>query len=210
MHPAKINISGYIGGVTLNGTLNRSAVSQVGHSPALEAAQAGTLSTRTDEDEGILTLGADHGIQTADVIDLYWTVAGVDGRRYNVVVGTVAGTNVPFSGGSGDDLPVQDTAITAQKQLVIDTDFDGDKLEAIGALCGKRGHVSFYESGAVLALAVDLAAGEPWYWLSDGPFANPLAGKVIDYAVVTQAATTATTFKLGVIYNSLAPSLSPW
>ena len=201
MPTSRLTITGDVGGIPVSSTLTRTADSQIGHQPesGLSKAKAGTLSTRTDDTEGTLTLEADHGIETADTIDLYWD----GGRRYGVTVGTVAGNNVPISGGAGDVLPTQDTAVTASEQLVIDTDFDGDLLAAIAVLCAARGHIAFYESGDVLALALDLSAATLWHWLDGGTAVNPLAGKTIDYVVATQAGSTAAaTLKLGILYDS--------
>lgn len=68
----------------------------------------GTLSTRTDNTSGQLTLDSLHGVLSDSVGGLYWN----GGQRLGVAVGTVNGNLVPFSGGSGDNLPAQDTAIT--------------------------------------------------------------------------------------------------
>lgn len=198
MPTGRITMNADVGGVAMASTITRTADGHIGHSPTLPIALAGTLSTRSTDTAGTLTLGAGHGLVQTNIVDLYW--AG--GRRYDVVVGVVDGNNVPISGGSGDVLPTQTTAITTQQQTVIDTDFDADLLEMIAMCCANRGHASFYETGAI-ALAVDLPAGEVWEWHSGGSATNPLAGKTIDRVVVTQAATATTaTLKLGGLYNS--------
>ena len=197
MPTSMLNITGSVGGISINSSISRTADGQISHQVALPAAKSGTLSTRTSDTAGTLTLASGHGIVDADVVDLYWD----GGRRYGVVVGTVAGDDVPISGGAGDVLPAQDTAITVRVQQQIDTDFVGNLLEAIAALCNQRGHVAFYNE-TTLELAVDLAAEELWWWLSGGTAANPLAGKTITHVVVTQASTSATTFRLGVLYDS--------
>lgn len=75
--------------------------------------KTGTLSTRTNNSDGTLTLTANHGIETGDVIDLYWS----GGSRRNVTVGTVSVNSVPISSGAGTNLPVQATAIVASPQV---------------------------------------------------------------------------------------------
>ena len=196
---SRLTISGDVGGIQVNSTLTRTAAGQIGHDLTLNAAKAGALTTRTNDTTGSLTLATGHGIETADVIDLYWD----GGRRYGVSVGTVVGDVVPISGGAGDVLPAQDTAITAAECQIIDTDFDADLLAAIAALATARGHLSFYEAGEVLALSLDLAANALWHWLDGGTATNPLAGKTIDYVVATQAgATAAANLRLGILYDS--------
>jgi hypothetical protein len=78
-------------------------------SPTLAAAKTGTLTTRTDNDTGTLTMTAGHGITTGQTLDVYW--AG--GQRRGMTVGTVATNSVPIDGGAGDNLPANTTAITA-------------------------------------------------------------------------------------------------
>lgn len=200
MPASRLTLSGDIGGISLSSTLTRTADGQIGHDVTLNAAKAGTLSTRTSDTVGTLTLEGGHGIQDGDTIDVYWD----GGRRYDVTVGTVAGNDVPISGGAGDVLPAEDTAVTAAKQHVIDTDLDGDLLEAIGAIATARVHLGFYNTGASLALSLDLSATELWHWLNGGTASNPLAGESIDYVVATQAGSASTAnLKLGILYDSM-------
>lgn len=198
---SKVTFGGDIGGASIAGSAQRTASGALNQIFTANAAKAGTLSTRTNDTDGTLTLGAAHGVATSDVIDLYWD----GGRRYGVTVGTVSGTSVPISGGTGDNLPAQDTAITCAVQQVIDIDVEGDLLVAIGAVCGKRGQLCLMESTTV-HLHVDLAAGEPWLWIKDSGFANPVVGDTITHAVFTQsdAGASPPTFRMGVLYDSLS------
>ena len=85
--------------------------------------------------EGVATLGADHGIETGDLVDVYWE----GGVRYGVTVGTVSGTSVPLAdSGAGDNYPAQGTAITVAPVTELDSDFDGDKLVALAAPSTER------------------------------------------------------------------------
>lgn len=200
MPSATLTVSGDIGGVVMNSTLQRTADGQIGQGPVtVAAAKAGTLDTRSTDTTGIIGSTA-HGMTDGDVMDIYWD----GGRRYDVDV--VAGTdtdNITFSGGTGDVLPAATTAVTVQEQLVIDIDFVGDNLKAIGALCTKRGHISFRDSGGSTLLSVDLIANEAWFWLDGGTAVNPLAGDTVADLVYTQSdsANTATT-RVGVLYDS--------
>ena len=67
----------------------------------------GTLTVRTDNTSGQITLNAGHGIVTGQLFDLFWS----GGARSGCIAGAVSGNNVPFSGGTGDNLPAQDTAV---------------------------------------------------------------------------------------------------
>lgn len=69
----------------------------------------GTLSVRSDNVSGQVTLGSGHGIVSGTLFNLHW--AG--GVRSGVVAGNVSGDNVPFSGGTGDNLPAADSGVSA-------------------------------------------------------------------------------------------------
>jgi len=80
--------------------------------------KVGTLSTRTDNRQGILTVAAGHGFVGNDFFDLYW--AG--GKVPNLKVSTVTGTTITFAGTSGGivtNLPIVTTAIVASRQVVL-------------------------------------------------------------------------------------------
>jgi hypothetical protein len=197
MPQGKLTITGRIGGAPFNSTVTRNADGEIDHAISLPAAKTGTLSTRTNDTSGVVTLESDHGLAGSDVFDLYWN----GGMRYDVDVDSVDGNDVTFSGGDGDVLPTQGSDVTAQEQQVIDTDFDGDKLKMIGFVCAKRSHVGCIESGTN-ELEQELVNGEPWFWADGGPTVNPLAGEVIDEMRVTQAETVATTLYIGIVYDS--------
>lgn len=82
--------------------------------PALAVAKVGTLSTRTSDTAGTLTMASGHGITDAARIDIYWA----DGQCTSALVGTVATNSVPFTLATGDVLPIATTAITAMVQHV--------------------------------------------------------------------------------------------
>ncbi len=197
MPTSNLTVSGDIGGVGVNSSFSRTATGQISHDVTLNPAKTGTLTTRTSDTAGIATLEAGHGIIVSDVVDVYWT----GGRRYNVNVTAVNVNDVTFSGGTGDTLPAQSTALTMAKQQTIDTDFVGNLLVAIGALCAARAHVKFYES-LTLKLAVDVTANELWFWVNGGTAANPLAGANVTHIVASQAGAVAASLKVGALYNS--------
>lgn len=197
MPTSSLTFSGDIGGIGMNSSFSRTATGQISHDVALDPAIAGTLTTRTSDTAGVVTLQPGHGIIVSNVIDIYWT----DSCRYNANVTAVNGNDVTFSAGAGDILPAQGTAITATKQKTIDTDFVGNLLVTIGAVCAALAHLSFYEA-ATLKLAVDLTANELWFWVNNSTAANPLAAANVTHIVASQAGTTATSVKIGALYNS--------
>ena len=196
-----LSVSG--SGAAIQSQVVRSGSASIGLIETLAAAKTGTLTTRTDNTDGELTMTAGHGITTAAVIDLYW--AG--GVRYGVIVGTVATNAVPISGGSGDNLPTAATAITAVVQATANIYIDGDNTEllAIELRTNNRslataGHVAFYDADDALIAAVDLVANVPQVYDLASGIANPFTGDPITYAKISQAgALTTENYQLQII-----------
>ena len=191
-----------LAGISFTSTVTRTESGQISHEVTLPAAEAGTLSTRTDNEEGTATLGEGHGIETSDLVDIYWS----GGCRRGVTVGTVDGTSVPFGEGenigAGDNLPTQGTAIFVAERVPINTDFDGDDVVMIAVHSTQRCQVDFEDSEDASLAALELAAEEVWTWMSDQPATNPLAGNPVDEIQATSGVATAATLKIGVLYDS--------
>jgi hypothetical protein len=188
-------------GVSISTTIDRSASGGVPpQDAALPAAKAGSLTTRTSDTEGELTMtDTDHGLENGDKITIFWA----DGIAYQATVGTVEGKVVPFTGAKGDNLPPQDTAITAGVITVLDVDFDGDKLKMFAASSNRRGHVVFEDVGDNVLSAAELVANEPYLYIDGVTSTNPLAGNPVDEVHVANGdATAAASFKMGGVYDS--------
>lgn len=100
-----------LGGVSFAASVQLSADAVYSDVTSVPVAQPSTLSTRTDNTTGTLTMtNSSHGITTGAKIDMYFS--GGLARRF-VTVGTVSGVSVPFSAGSGDNLPIATTAVVA-------------------------------------------------------------------------------------------------
>lgn len=126
---------------------------------ALLAAQCdGSLTTRTDDDTGVVTLSTGHGIETADVVDVYWS----GGMRYGMTA-TVSGVEITVDGGAGDNLPAEDTAITAVvEQTTWEINFDGDDAQVVavvyrnGADTGAKAHIDLQDATPATIEELDL------------------------------------------------------
>ncbi|MCP4248086.1 MAG: hypothetical protein GY778_13650 [bacterium] len=201
---ARLTITADVGGETMLSTITRTGDGHAGFQKDLAAAMEGDLTTRTTDTTGTITMDAAHGFSDGDVIDLYWTVGGVEGRRYDVDLGTPTGDAFPISGGAGDVLPAQDSEIIAQVQTVVNVaDFEGDLLQMIAAHSVARGRMSLWGSGPTLHLGLDMVPGELWYWLSGGTEANPLAGDTITEVRITQGSSAGTCLqKLGTVHDT--------
>ncbi len=173
--------------------------------PTVAAAKSGTLSTRTDNDTGELTMSGGHGISTGDVIDVYWS----GGSRVNMTVGTVAVNAVPIDGGSGDNLPVATTAITAMVRHEENFTVVGNDVVGILLSSSVPATVTFAESdgttvvGTPIRLTAD-DASTPRYnyvWHADKG-TNPLAGGSVGTILLSHGSTSSvTSINTAVLYN---------
>lgn len=169
--------------------------------PTVPVAQPGTLTTRGSVSAGTATMtNSGHGIVTGQRADIYWS----GGRRRGVVIGTVAGTSVPFTGGAGTDLPATSTALviaTPVKRLMA---FNGDDLDLIQCFAPAGNHA--------LIVFVDGSNAELWWrhnqggivqqWYTELDDTNPLAGDVIAAVYVSHDnPTTAQAINVGYMVN---------
>lgn len=176
--------------------ITRSSSGPIGLEDTVPVAQAGSLTTRTDDNTGTITMGSgSHTITTSAVVDVYWS----GGVRYGVTVGTVSGTSVPIDLGSGDNLPAQDTAVTVVVQKSINLAIDGDNVKIIGIELSTNdkslrtaGHVQFVDAGAAEIHEVDLVTNVPQIWDIEGGANNPFTGNPITALKASQASTSST------------------
>lgn len=149
------------------------------------AALAGTLTTRTDNTTGVITV-ASHTLTTSDLLDVYF--AG--GVRRGCTISAVTSTTISFNSGAGDNLPVVNSAVSAQKQVTQPLTFDGSisTLILVTAPAGARAQVSYRTSGGE-ALVLTLAANASAY-LWDGTGTSPLStASVTNVRASTESAT---------------------
>jgi hypothetical protein len=107
---------------------------------ALAAGKSGTLSTRTDDDTGIVTLSAGHGMTSNMLVNVH----GEDAVRYGMVA-TVDGNDVTVEGGAGDNLPDEDAEVVVSQQRVIPREIDASDIALIAVQMSEVGHVEFRE-----------------------------------------------------------------
>lgn len=152
--------------------------------PTVAAAKTGALTTRTSDSVGTITGQASHGVVDADFIDLYWD----GGQRRHCLVGTVASLSIPITGGTGDVLPADETALTLMVENEETHVFTGDDILGFGVSSPNyAGTVVFRQSGGTEIFAVELAAGESYVWTEETGVTNPLAGGSIGMITFTHA-----------------------
>ena len=169
-------------GVSIQKTITRTGDGLITREVSLPAAKAGTLTTRTDNDTGVVTVASGHGILDTDNVDLYWAT----GRRYGVDVTAVTATTISIDAGAGDNLPIATTAVTIVKQVTINVAIDGDaakvialSMEFVSASITDDGHATFKDAAADSIANLDLEANTPQIYDVAGGQSNPFTGDPI-------------------------------
>jgi hypothetical protein len=163
--------------------------------PTLPGAKTGSLTTRTDDGTGTLTMDSGHGILDGDKVAIFW--AG--GSRYNVTVGTVATNSVPIGLGGGDNLPAQGTAVTV---MVLHEEAFAVEYDHIqGLFCGQpqgAAVVEFWSAVPALIAAIQITNDADYVWTVNDGTANPLNANVakvkLAHAGTTSRQVTAAAF----------------
>jgi hypothetical protein len=194
-----------IGGLTVSASASREQAGSISQDLtgdfALDAGVAGTLSTRTDNDTGVLTVASGHGIVDTDTVDVYWD----GGVRYGVDVTAVTATTISINVGAGDNLPAEDTAIVVCKQTALDVDVVGDQIDVFAVAMNRRCHVDVQQANGTSIKAVDLPAAEGYMWWSDSGVTNPFAGVTVGAVKISNGdSSNSATGGLAVLYDSIA------
>lgn len=169
-----------VAGKTLTHTRNKTVKQLKTISPSLAAAKIGQLTTRTSNTVGTLTMNSGHGFLTGQRLDIYWVENNIPGHRRGVTIGTVSGDTVPFSGGDGDNLPTNNTAVTAQVPEENEFVVTGDNVKSISILMPRKGIVVFASSGnAEQHFRHHPEAGTNYHWDYLNGDTNPLAGDAV-------------------------------
>lgn len=205
-YQAVVNRGVKIGNRSYDSDFTQTSNLKVGFDVTVPAAKTGTLTVRTDNTTGSLTMQNGHGLTTGVKFDLYW----VGGSRHGVVAGTVATNVVPISGGAGDNLPVAASAITAMIPVSEDLVATGDNVVGIAGSnlntadpdSGKSATISLAEDDGTIAYALTPDAGESQTWFSADGVTNPVAGAAITQVLLSHGDSTKSARLVGdVMYN---------
>lgn len=196
---ANLQLSGSIGGVGFSGAIADTGGGQEGSTWTIAKGYAGSLTTRTDNDTGVVTTtSTPTGISNSDLVDVYW--AG--GKRYGMTA-TVSGSEVTLDGGAGDNLPAQDTACVICEPTAGVLEVTGDNVEQIVVASSRRAIVCFMTSAPAVIAAVEVAAGGAYVWSSSLGTTNPLAGEVVASLLIsTGDSSYDSTVKVGIDYDN--------
>lgn len=200
MASGTVNTTVAVAGLSIRGAATVTDETQIGTDGTLSAAKAGTLSTRTDNDTGVVTLTAGHGLSSG-TYDVHWTASGLMYSRRGMT-GTLSTNDMSLDGGTGTNLPAQSTSVTICLQSTFDCDFAGDNLKLLALSATQPAVFDLQENGGTSHLAVHVAAGDVYLWKNDGNWTNPVAGDTIGRIVCSSAGTTAATVNIGAVLTS--------
>lgn len=186
------NVSG--GGVSISTLASRTVDSTSGLEPALPAGKLVTNWVKVDADTASCDLPAGHAYSNGN-FDVFWTIAGVNYRRYKVP-GTIITNALSLDLGAGDAFPATaTTGIVVTRQVQVNVAIDGDLLSVLAlnnrvttSQEGARGSVAFYDVGNALIAQVNLPT--PAYDIAGGA-SNPFTGNPITYALCSNGISTA-------------------
>jgi hypothetical protein len=142
---------------------------------AVPAGLAGTLTTRTDGNTGIITLAEGHGITTSDLVSVFWP----GGSRYNMTVTSTTTTTISVDVGEGANFPTVSSAVVVSKQLEYPISIIGDNITVLALVSQYRCHLEFLDGSDTSLLRYDLNATEGRSWIADQGITNPLAGDTV-------------------------------
>ncbi len=194
MPSASYSISLSVGGVAIQKAVTRTGDHPNTYEISLPAGKSGTLTTRTDDDTGVLTVASGHGITDSDTVDVYWS----GGMRYGVDVTATTSTTISIDLGSGDVLPAASTAIVVTKQVDINTHIDGDNVQIIAIAAeytdqasADKAHVDMQDSGGATIEEIDLTANVPRVYDITGGDTNVFTGNPITQTKASNGSSTA-------------------
>jgi hypothetical protein len=195
MPNATYGLSLSVGGITIQpASIVRTGDHPNPYEVELPPGKSGTLSTRTDNDTGIVT-AVGHGLAQNDKVDVFWS----GGRRYGMTVGVIAGNDVPIDLGAGDNLPVATTPVVITKQVQINSQIDGDAIQIIGIMAqsadpasATKVNVDMQDSGSASIEVLDLTANQPQIHDIAGGAVNPFTGNVIEKSLAANGSSTET------------------
>jgi len=176
-----INTGLTIPGQAVSGSETQDVDGSINEQPSLPAAVAGSLTTRTSDTAGIITVVDGTAYAIGDTVGVWW-VAGV------AVTGDVTAqdaTTVTIDSFTGDALPVQDTAIVLatlpETAIVNDKTVEGDSVVAMSVKAAAGGPLSvrFVDAVAAAIQTVSLLASGCWVGRDDNGTLDAFAGDVI-------------------------------
>jgi len=163
----------------------------------LPVGTAGTLTTRTDDDTGVITV-ASHSLIVGDRVNVFWS----GGRRYGMLVSSQTGTTITVGTaggdiGAGDVFPATSTPVVITKQVLINTAIDGDTIQILGIIAiatigtsTAKAHIDMQDAGSASIEAINLTANVPIIYDVAGGASNVFTGNPITKSYAANGSAT--------------------
>lgn len=158
----------------------RTVNAAIGSNPSLPAGTAGTLSTRTSNTAGVVTVAA-HTLADGDKVDIFWS----GGQCYGANVDSHTSTTITFSGAAGTVLPIATTPVVITKQVAVTLAITYTLLQFLALLfsftsssISSKGQITFKDSGGSVLANIVLTPGQQAVYDVAGGTANPFSGNV--------------------------------
>lgn len=206
--PIVHSVSITLGGKSFAQSRTVNAGSEITREGNYNKGYGGVLTTRTDNDTGVITLstsGAGANFSVGDRVDVYWDVGGQKGHRRGMKVSSKTGDAITVGTGagdvgSGDNFPSVNSDVVLSKCTELEMRFDGDDLIFLAVSGESRCLVVFADSSDVeLHFVHNPLPGQVYTWYKDIGQANPLAGDVVSKVFVSNYATDSNkNIKIGV------------
>jgi len=199
---ATIQTNFTLAGLSFSATNQPTADAASVRKPVIPLGFAGDLTTRTDDDTGVVTLdGADHGLTDSDFVDVYWIDAnGVNQVQYKCAITDVTSAAITINAGIGTVLPAQDTAVTMGLRIEVDLDFAYADLVALGIQCPVLSHIEIMEEDDTTIMGRVLANGVPFVWIDDQDTVNPL-DEDVGKCWVSNGTVAASVVQIGALFD---------
>lgn len=196
---AAISIRTRVAGVNIDATISRTDELEQAFQHNMDAGRAGTLTTRTDDAVGVITVASGHGITTSDTVAVFW----VGGSRFSATVTATTATTITIATGAGTVLPAATTAVVIAKESLHTLAIVGDDITVLAVGCDNRASVNFrIAAGSASALRYDMAAKEGRLWMASSDVTNPLATDTIVDVRIANGGTTAMPLKIGLLVTT--------
>lgn len=165
----------------------------------LPAAKTGTLTTRTNAEDGVITLTTGHGFSSG-THDVYFD----GGVRYGVTT-TIVGDDCTIEDGAGDDLPADESAVTVALPVSESFTVPASSAKVISCYFPLGQGVVRLRSSVPAVLATYLAktaVAQAKGWDSDSGGSNPLGSTAVATLLLSNGSTTAQTLQVVVPYTA--------
>ena len=188
-----------IGGMSISSSYTVQNDGIISQNATIPMAEAGTLSTRTGDAVGVVTLTEAGDMPASGIGDLY----SDEGNVYQCVY-TRTSTAVSIASVGSGTLPTELSSVVFCDTIQIDAAFSGSSMVFMSSIQNKAGHVAFCITGGASQLDVDLVADKDFGWdETETSVTNPLIGDAITHILVsTSDVVTDAIFKSGILYDS--------